>query len=120
MFLLLDNSLDQILDGDHSLKLTIASDNRQVTDIGLQHLLHTLFDGIFRLGSDELAALGGDLLDLGVLGSASEKSDFGDVITLTDNSGEFSLKIGKKRVIHIVRFSTYKLFHKCTLFSKYK
>jgi hypothetical protein len=69
-----------------------------MTDIGLQHLLHTLFDGIFRLGSDELAALGGDLLDLGVLGSASKKSDFGNVITLTDNSGEFSLKIGKKRI----------------------
>lgn len=85
-FLLLDGRLDKILNRDHALKLAVGADERQVTNVRGQHFLHAKLNAIFGLGRDELAARCGNLLDQSILRSASEQSDFGDIVTLRDDS----------------------------------
>jgi len=90
LLLLLDHRLDQILDGDHSVKFTIFAHQQQMAHVGIQHLLHARVDGVAWLGSDELAGRRRDLLYRGVLGSAAEQGDLGDVVTFGDDASEVS------------------------------
>mmetsp|Transcript_18662 Transcript_18662/g.51886 ORF Transcript_18662/g.51886 Transcript_18662/m.51886 type:complete len:206 (-) Transcript_18662:180-797(-) len=91
LLLLLDHRLDQILDGDHSVKFTIFAHQQQMAHVGIQHLLHARVDGVAWLGSDELAGRRRDLLYRGVLGSAAEQGDLGDVVTFGDDASEVSI-----------------------------
>lgn len=85
-FLLLDSSLDKILDGDHALKFTIFADDWQVTNIRSQHFLHAKLNGILGKCRDKLATRSGDLLDQGIFRRTAQQRNFGNVVTFRNDS----------------------------------
>jgi hypothetical protein len=88
LFLLMDSGLYQILDRNHSLKLSRLVDKGQVANIGSQHFVHAGLDRVIKLGGNQFAASGGNLLDFGIRRCPSEQSNFGDVVTFTDNTAK--------------------------------
>lgn len=104
LFLFLDGSLDQILDRDHSLQFAGIVDKGQVTNVRVQHFLHTQLDWIFRLDGNQFATLSGNFLDFGLLGRSAQQGNFGNVVTLRNNSSEVACRrknTGKKEGIRV-------------------
>ena len=80
--LMLNDRLDQILDGKDTHDLAIVVQQGQVADILGQHLLHASVDGIVRGGRDEVGTLGGNFLDEGFPGLPAEEGHLVDVVAL--------------------------------------
>jgi hypothetical protein len=89
-FLLLNGGLDKIFDRDHALQFTFFVHERQVANIGRQHLLHAELDGVFRRRSNKFAPGSRNLLNQSILRGASQQGNLGDVVTLGDDTGEIS------------------------------
>mmetsp|Transcript_10680 Transcript_10680/g.22555 ORF Transcript_10680/g.22555 Transcript_10680/m.22555 type:complete len:206 (-) Transcript_10680:67-684(-) len=100
-FLFFDRCLDQILNRKHSQQFSVV-DQRQVTDIGSKHLFHTGLNRFIRFDCNKLAACGGNFLDLGFLRGSAEQGDFGNVVTFTDDSGQFTLLIDSDETSNVV------------------
>lgn len=83
--LMLNNRLDQILDGEDTNDLAIIVQQGQMADVFGQHLLHTSVDGIVRGGRDEVGALGGNFFDESFLGLPTEEGHLVDVVALRNN-----------------------------------
>ena len=84
--LMLNDCLDQILDGKDTHDLAIVVQQGQVADILGQHLLHASVDGIVRGGRDEVGTLGGNFLDEGFPGLPAEEGHLVDVVALRDDT----------------------------------
>ena len=95
--LMLNDRLDQILDGKNANDLAIIVQQGQMADVLGQHLLHTSVDGIVRGGRDEVGALGGNFLDEGFLGLPAEEGHLVDVVALRDYTRDVTWGIWAKR-----------------------
>ena len=87
--LLLDEDLDDVLDGEEADDLAARLvDEGQVADGPAEHLVHAGLDGVIGRSGDEVGGRRHHLLDRGLLGFLPQEGKLGDVIALADDAGE--------------------------------